>query len=51
MHDLMRNPVPYRSAAYNDNRIPQRPHLLEKLSMADIVEKSFDINVYHKIIM
>ena len=21
MHDLMRNPVPYRSAAYNDNRI------------------------------
>ena len=48
MHYLMRNPVPYRSAAYNDNRISLYCAQFGRCAVTGKVLNIGDIHCHHK---
>ncbi|WP_312265420.1 group II intron reverse transcriptase/maturase [Oscillibacter sp.] len=49
MHYLMRNPIPYRSAAYNDNRISLYCAQFGKCAVTGEMLKIGDIHCHHKL--
>ncbi len=49
MHHLMRNPIPYRSAAYNDNRISLHCAQFGKCAVTGAKLEIGDIHCHHKV--
>ncbi len=49
MHYLMRNSIPYRSAAYNDNRISLYCTQWGKCAVSGVKLEAHDIHCHHKL--